>query len=71
MKAIRYSKYDWGRLWPKIKEGHPPSINISWVCKKELGFIIREHYNIDNDKYEIHLDFYDEAMKTLFILRWM
>ena len=63
MKAIRYSKYDWGRLWPKIKEGHPPSINISWVCKKELGFTISEHRGPDEfHSHEIHLDFYDEAM---------
>jgi len=36
MKAIIYSKYDWHKLWGRIKEGHPPSINISWICKKRV-----------------------------------
>lgn len=71
MKAIIFKPYDWRKLWDRIKEGHPPSIKLSWVCKRELGFTVREHYSIYNHEYEIHLDFYDEVMQTLFILRWM
>lgn len=74
MKSLVYSERDWNKLWASILKEYPPSINISWVCKRELGFTVRKHTYWDREGrayiHEVHLDFYDEAMKTLFILKY-
>lgn len=75
MKAIIYPKRDWAPIWERIKADHGQKISISWVCRRELGFTVREHmvYGDDvswDERYQIHLDFYDEAMRTLFILKY-
>lgn len=78
MKALKI-KYDvWhDELLPKLIEQHGKSIAISWVCKRKLGFTVREHTEYrdtngwPNKIVEIHLDFYDEQMRTFFLLKYM
>lgn len=79
MKAVVFDIYDWERhIWPKIIADYGPAVNISWVCRQRLGFTVRRHtdYSIsDFDSYttdstRIHLDFYDDASQTMFLLKY-
>lgn len=77
MKAIVFKKRYWKEvLWPRIIADNGQGVMISWVCKERLGFTVREHqlpYDEDNwweTSTEIHLDFYDEQMRTLFLLKY-
>lgn len=41
---IIFHKVDeWSELFKKILQEHGPSVAISFVCKRELGFTIRRH----------------------------
>lgn len=73
---------DWNRIWKQIQAEHGKSINISFVLKRELGFTIRTHQHWNTVKTnsgklkemfceQIHLDFYNESMKSWFILRYL
>ena len=78
MKAVVFDKQYWTTvLWPRIIEENGRAVIISWVCRERLGFTVREHRApIGNggdlwvNQTEIHLDFYDEQMRTLFILKY-
>lgn len=78
MKAIIYTKQDWDtNIWPRIKADYGQAVIISWVCRERLGFTVRTHRAPVSDdghnwehQYQIHLDFYDEQMRTLFILKY-
>ena len=78
MKAVIFERDYWHNdLWPRIIEDHGRGVMISWVCRERLGFTVREHRApISNDghfwdyQYQIHLDFYNEAMRTMFLLRY-
>lgn len=77
MKVIKYKERDWIKLLETIVAEHGRSINISWVCKEKLGFTVR-HHSLDwddnqswTDRQEVHLDFHNEMMQTLFILRYV
>lgn len=70
MKAVVFKPHVWeNKLKPKLIEEYGVKIAISWVCKRELGFTPR--YHRDHGKEEVHLDFYDEAMYTMFLLKYM
>lgn len=78
MKAIIFDDRYWHKdLWPRIVEENGKAVMISWVCRKRLGFTVREHKAPVSDdghswdyQTQIHLDFYDEAMRTMFLLRY-
>lgn len=74
MKPVKITKTEWKKLWPKIIEDNGKAILIRDTCKKRLGFTVRKHAFWDSKKNsyidEIHLDFYDDAMRTLFLLRY-
>jgi hypothetical protein len=80
MKAVEFEVEDWEhRIWPSLLETYGNSIAITYVCKRKLGFTIRRHKksvvegNDDfwtQEKTFIHLDFYDEQKKLMFMLKW-
>jgi len=79
MKAVELEADDWEqRIWPELLRTHGNSIAITYVCKRKLGFTIRRHKKPAEDDedfwaYEktfIHLDFYDEQKKLMFMLKW-
>jgi hypothetical protein len=78
MKAVVFDVKYWHMdLWPRIIAEHGPAIRISWVCKERLGFTVREHQTPVSDdghfwdyQTQIHLDFYDESMRTMFLLKY-
>ena len=78
MKAIVFDVTVWEKeIWPRIVADYGPGVHISWVCKQRLGFTVRRHVDY-NDRHEemypgpetIHLDFYDEASRTMFLLKY-
>jgi hypothetical protein len=79
MKAVIFDRDHWHKkLWPQIMKDNGEAVRISWVCKERLGFTVREHRAPISDdghfwdyQYQIHLDFYDDAMRTYFILKYM
>ena len=77
---------DWERINEQLIEQYGHSILISWKCKRELGFTVRHHQGLhpyDGDgeyanlsgRYyyspEIHLDFYDDAKQSFFVLKYL
>lgn len=80
-KSIKLSWHQLNNLKECIKRDYPLSVSIiNFAMKKRLGFTIREHKNFveHNDnavkwvetEYVYYLDFYDEKMRTLFLLKY-
>lgn len=72
---------DWYRIKEKIKQdfGVATAV-ISWRLKRELGFTVREHQAQDSwdttDSFfsagrEVHLDFFNEAAHSWFVLKYL
>jgi hypothetical protein len=76
MRAIIYTPNSWNRVWSQIREDYSQNIIIPSVLKRKLGFTVREHRywvpKMDGGYYDfkIHLDFYEEKMKTLYLLKY-
>jgi hypothetical protein len=77
MKSIAYSLADWEDIQNKIRQDYPPSVTlIRSKMKRVLGFTVREHREFvakmdgGYSNTTIHLDFYNEKYKTLFLLRY-
>ena len=70
---ITLSKFEWIPLQQRLVEEHGLSImNISWVCRRELGFTIRYHQqSVNNDETITCLDFYDDAKETFFRIKYL
>ncbi len=75
MKPLIYTKKEWNEILENIKRDHPPSIYmIREKMRRKLGFTTREHTawepGMIRYKTLIHLDFYDEKFKTMFLLKY-
>lgn len=78
IKSLKVTEEQLSDLREKMVADYGPKIRISWVCKRELGFTIRDHEvwveNQWGGKHPItehYLDFYSESLKTAFMLRYM
>ena len=84
-KAIILSVEQWKEILSSITKIYPPSVLlISNIMKEKLGFTVRWHEEwIDRNvesrdmgygtKYRqetIHLDFYNEPKRTMFLLKY-
>jgi len=84
-KAIILSVEQWKEILSSITKIYPPSVLlISNIMKEKLGFTVRWHEewfdrNVESrdmgyeTKYRqetIHLDFYNEPKKTMFLLKY-
>ena len=76
-KALVLSEGKWLEIYNRIAKEYPPSVLlIRKVMRRELGFTSRTHriwrhdiggsYPID----QIHLDFYNEPKRTMFMLKY-
>jgi len=69
------STADWDEVWNKIIAHNSPSIALSWVLKRELGFTVRHHeeWSQARRRYikKVHLDFFNEAALTWFQLKYL
>lgn len=77
MKHHELTHHEWEVLRGQLKETYGARILISWVMRKELGFSIREHQRWDDThkRWEdrrsvICVDFYSEAARTFFLLKY-
>ena len=78
MKPITFTKEQFEPVWQRIKDEHGAKVNISSVCKRILGFTVRlhtvNHYDSNcmwiGNTETICLDFYDESMRTFFLLKY-
>lgn len=74
IKHIELSKSEWIDLRARLVEEYGEKIRISWVMRRECGFTVREHivYKAfdDGPTRVFCLDFYDEQMKTWYILKY-
>ena len=65
----------WHKLQEKIIEDYGrTTMLISWRLKATLGFTVREHWDHNQDEWykehTIRLDFWDEQLQTVFLLRY-
>lgn len=74
MKALRLSPDEWLSIRKEIDKHHPRSVSmVRWKMREVLGFTPREHRVWDQDLgyvVNVHLDFYDEAKRTMFLLKY-
>ena len=82
MKAYILTEPQWNEVWEEIKRRNPPSVYLSRnKMKRVLGFTPRDYEEwvvIDQTgdrerkmlKKEIHLDFYSEEHRTMFLLKY-
>ena len=69
MKAIKLTEIEWHRTIQQISKCHPPSVlMIRRKMREVLGFTQRKHRS--SSGVEIHLDFYDEPKRTMFLLKY-
>ena len=73
MKPIVISKDQWYVLKEKINNDYPPSVRlVREKMKRVLGFTPRLHEVAGYPNYtvEMHLDFFDEPKRTMFLLKY-
>ena len=73
MKPIVISKDQWFVLKEKINNDYPPSVRlVREKMKRVLGFTPRLHEisGYPNYTVEMHLDFFDEHKRTMFLLKY-
>ena len=81
---IFHKPEEWETIMAGLIKEHGPKIGISWVMRRELGFVVRHHRAlVPNDykpkpgrpdmHYEDHvcLDFYNESTQSWFVLRYL
>jgi hypothetical protein len=84
-KAIILTTKSWDKIYTQIQKDHPPSVTlIRDKMKSVMGFTHREHeewfdqsvdlkdvrYNTKYRETHIHLDFYNEPKRTMFLLKY-
>lgn len=74
IKHIELSQEEWNKIKQQLIADFGQKILISWVMKRECGFTVRNHTRWSEDgrdnKVVVCLDFYDEQMKTWYILKY-
>jgi hypothetical protein len=71
---IKFSRDEWIPLQQRLLKEHGLAImNISWVCRRELGFTIRRGQLCNDSEYstDIYLDFFDDTKETFFRLKYI
>jgi hypothetical protein len=75
-KTLTISHRAWNKLKEKITEDYGrATVLISWRLRDQLGFTVREHRDYQSDanwdqENTIRLDFWDNQMQTMFLLRY-
>lgn len=75
MKPVIVTHDQWKKIKKQIKQDYPPSVLlVRSKMRSVLGFTNRSHYEWnENDLYMdryVHLDFFDEAKRTYFLLKY-
>jgi len=84
-RAVKLTKLQWSKLRAKLSQDYPRSVvMVRWKMREVLGFVDREHeewVDYTDDPMNmgwgtksritmIHLDFYDEPKRTMFLLKY-
>lgn len=73
-QAIVMSSDEWRVIYEQIKLDYPPSVYLlREKMKKVIGFTVRIHQSHEWKREclpLVHLDFYTESLKTMFILKY-
>lgn len=77
MKAVKLTRSQWEDILSQIKKDYPKSV---WMVRSRmktvLGFTTREHREWREDYVSMvpntmmHLDFFDESKRTMFLLKY-
>ena len=77
MKPIVLSVNQWQTIRTELKTEHSPTVfMLRDKMKRVLGFTVREHKawipkpDGGYSDYQIHLDFYSDKKRTLFLLKF-
>ncbi len=82
MKALVLTEAEWKTIRGEIDKNHPRSVTmVRWKMREVLGFTPREHEEwvvFDRTgirerrtlKKTVHLDFYNEPKRTMFLLKY-
>ena len=75
MKPVVLTISQWKKIRADLQEEYPRTVfMIRDKMKQVLGFTVREHRHWDegvvNMMLEIHLDFYSEKKRTMFLLKF-
>lgn len=80
MKSIILEERKWEQIYQEIKRKERPSTYLSRNKMKDvLGFTVRRHVDYDTgyvpilgdiDPVRIHLDFYNEQKRVMFLLKY-
>jgi hypothetical protein len=80
MKALRLTEQQWEKISAHLSQNYPNSVMLTrWKMRAVLGFTVRRH-RVRDPRHQgmqpgwyhewICLDFYDEAKKTMFLLKY-
>ena len=69
-RTFRLTPAQWSRLREQLLKDQPRTVAmLSWRCRETLGFTVREHRDyLTGISY--HLDFWDDSMRTFFVLKY-
>jgi len=75
MRPVILTVEQWKTIRTELQTEHPKTVfMLRDKMKRVLGFTVREHKHWDegvvNMKFEIHLDFYSENKRTMFLLKF-
>jgi len=75
MRPVVLTVEKWKIIRTELQTEHPKTVfMIRDKMKRVLGFTVREHKRWDegvvNMMFEIHLDFYSERKRTMFLLKF-
>mgnify|MGYP000668619100 CR=1 FL=1 len=73
-KTLAMSIRSWHKLKDKIADDYGrTTVLISWKLRENLGFTVREHRDFTRDEWRddyIRLDFWDDYLQTMFLLKY-
>lgn len=71
-KSIPLTEKSWETIRKELMTDYGASILISWKLKKTFGIVARHHEYWQDDSYRssMYLDFYDNELQTLFLLKY-
>jgi hypothetical protein len=74
VKLFVLTTEEWKVLRSRLKAEYPPSVMLSREkMRRVLGFTVRDHreYNHQTGSHNsIHLDFFDDRQRTMFLLKY-
>ena len=73
-KSIQVTEKQWVEIYHQLASDYSPSVLlIRDRMKTVLGFTFRRHLNVDDTgryREQLHLDFYNEPKRTMFLLKY-